>query len=91
MGDHYILVEGSIEGERQLAFIDTGLAGLGCTVPKSTFESVKPASAAARPGGVGGGGDVGNVVPFQASIEPLFSRLMPASWRRVIAARYFGL
>lgn len=68
LGDHYILVEGSLEQRPQLAFIDTGLAGLGCTVPKSTFDQARPATGAARPGGIGGAGDVGNVVPFEAAI-----------------------
>lgn len=28
---------------------------------------------------------------FQARLAPLFARIVPASWRRAIAARYFGL
>lgn len=68
MGDHFILVDGSINGQRQLAFVDTGLAGLGCTMPQSTFARLGIRVGEGGNAGVGGAGQVSTTAPFQATV-----------------------
>ena len=64
-GDHYILARGSAnDADPELFFIDTGLAGLAFTCPRSTIDDAGIElleSAVGR--GVGGGGEV-TIVPF---------------------------
>jgi hypothetical protein len=50
------LAEAAIDGVRELAVIDTGLAGQGCTLPASTLTAIGQKADGAPVAGVGGGG-----------------------------------
>jgi len=54
--DHLLLAEAAIDGVRELAVIDTGLAGQGCTLPASTLTAIGQKADGAPVAGVGGGG-----------------------------------
>lgn len=64
-GDHFVLVDGGVNDTRQLVFIDTGMAGAGCTAPQSTLAAAKLIPAGSEQIGMGGGGAVA-VKPFVA-------------------------
>ena len=56
--DHLLLAEGASPEAPELALIDTGLAGQGCTAPASTLAQIAVTVGAERKEGVGGGGAV---------------------------------
>jgi predicted aspartyl protease len=56
--DHYLLAESAIDGRRELALVDTGLAGQGCTAPLSTIAGIGVAEGRETVEGAGGGGAV---------------------------------
>ncbi|MGD1146481.1 MAG: aspartyl protease family protein [Thermoanaerobaculaceae bacterium] len=55
-GDHLVLVSGSVGGLPELTLIDTGLAGFGCTLPKSTLDALGAKLDEKEVSGPGGGG-----------------------------------
>jgi hypothetical protein len=65
LGDHYVAIEGSLEGVAELTFIDTGMAGGGCTAPASSIAEAKIALSGSQAVGNGGGGPT-SVRPFVA-------------------------
>lgn len=57
-GDHFVLVDGALNNSRQLSFIDTGMAGAGCTAPFSSIDAAGLSVAGPEQSGEGGGGTV---------------------------------
>jgi len=62
---HLLLAEATIDGVPELALVDTGLAGQGCTLPASTLNRIGQVPHGPAGTGVGGGG-AADAVSFTA-------------------------
>ncbi len=64
-GDHFIVTWGTVNGGPPLLmFVDTGLAGMGFTCPRSTIEAARIELRRDQAGKGQGGGGAMSVVPF---------------------------
>jgi predicted aspartyl protease len=95
-GDHFILAAGALNGAPQLALIDTGLAGGGCTAPESTLKAASVALTIGTETGYGAGGPVAaraftarsiSLGPITRPDIPCFAGVFPPSLETATGAR----